>query len=361
MYGKNRTSGGFIIMRYWIVIIALYIGFWGVVPYVVSAEEITTRRFAILNGGQLELPVPESWRDTTGPPSENIVIITFTPGTSSDFTVMITVDIPGPIIGTDYNSTGNIHEWIERKEQSLLTAAVKSESVFTRFSGQTGTGHYYSVMDPVPKPGEYEYTTHGEIRVGDLLLNFTVLSHEKDGNVLHDTLTMLAGARQQKDSAVVPDPIAPYELSLLTSNWSLVLDLSSFAILGRKTSQDQQGTSVLATNNLTGVFLSVFLETTPDLKTAQACREYYWSKSLKGPNPKTDIRLYETDQMALVVWTVQEYQGVKLQQRNISAYMAHEGVCLNLHLSKTSFRPGDQAQFDRILNSVTFQEKTIAP
>jgi hypothetical protein len=343
------------IKRHCITSVASVLGLLCVATLVSATEQTTLRRLAIPNRGQLELSAPASWSDESETIQGNIPTITFHPKTGPGFEILVSV-IAGPK-GTDYNSNTNVRKHIERDGQNLLPTAMESKLVIKEIAGQTGTGYYYTFTDRAPKPGEYEYMTQGGIGVGDLLLSFTILSHEKEGKVLQGALTMLAGAKQHTGSAGLPDDMKSYALSLPAAKWSLVMDLSGFAVVGKEVSPDSQGAMVMATNKSTGVTVSAFLEVKPDLRTAQACRAFYWSKSLKSPVPKTDIRLFETGQMALASWTVQEFKGVKVQQRNINAYMGHQGVCIDLHLSKTSFRPEDQGLFDRILNSVAYQEK----
>jgi len=335
------------------------LGLMGTAPFASAAGETTLRHLAVPNRGQLELQAPASWRDKAEPiKGVGLPTITFHPVAGPEFEVLVSA-IRGPA-GSDFNSQAKVREQVERAGQAVLPMAVETKLVIKELAGQTGKGYYFSVTDRAPKLGEYKYMTQGEIGVGDLLLTFTILSHEKEGKVLQDALAMLAGAKQQAGSAASASAMKSYALSLPASDWSLVMDLSGFDVVQERTAPDNQAAYFMATNESTGVAASAFLETIPDMKTAQACREFYWSKASKSPLTKTDIRLFDMGQAALVEWTVPEFNGVKVQQKNINAYMAYKGACIDLHLSKAPFQAADQKLFDHILHSVIYRSKKSA-
>ena len=49
---------------------------------------------------------------------------------------------------------------------------------------------------------------------------------------------------------------------------------------------------------------------------------------------------------------IPEFQGVKLQQKNIHAYLGSSDLCAEVHLSKIHFKPEDEKLFDQLLSSV---------
>ena len=59
--------------------------------------------------------------------------------------------------------------------------------------------------------------------------------------------------------------------------------------------------------------------------------------------------------MAGADYLVEEFQGKKIMQKHYWAFWVQDNTCIRLHLSKTSFQPGDELLFTTILDSVRFQ------
>ncbi len=58
---------------------------------------------------------------------------------------------------------------------------------------------YYIATDKTSKKGEYKYLLRAGVRVGDLLLSVTLLSHKKDSQAFKDGLHLLGEARQKSE------------------------------------------------------------------------------------------------------------------------------------------------------------------
>ena len=112
---------------------------------------------------------------------------------------------------------------------------------------------------------------------------------------------------------------------------------------------DGQGKMLQAKNREQGVILSVFLEKEPQLRTADKCRAFYWAKDQASPIPKDNIRLWERGELRLVEWTLKEFKGRHVNQKNLKAFLAQSDYCVDIHLSKTNFKPEDQRLFDQFL------------
>ncbi len=54
----------------------------------------------------------------------------------------------------------------------------------------------------------------------------------------------------------------------------------------------------------------------------------------------------------MLEYTVKQHQDLKVDQKNLNAYLATDGVCVDIHLSKVQFKPGEEAMFTSVLNGV---------
>jgi tetratricopeptide (TPR) repeat protein len=99
--------------------------------------------------------------------------------------------------------------------------------------------------------------------------------------------------------------------------------------------------------------ITAFLQRVTFPAGAEKCRNEWWPGTKKGPFQRDNLR--ETvvkDGIARVEFIVPEFQGVKVQQKNIHAYVGGGDLCAEIHLSKLSFKPHDQQLFEELLASV---------
>ena len=67
----------------------------------------------------------------------------------------------------------------------------------SELQGTAGKGFYFCATDRAPKPGEYKYLTQGTIRVGELLVTFTILTNDGQAGVVSGAMMMLKTARHK--------------------------------------------------------------------------------------------------------------------------------------------------------------------
>ncbi len=72
---------------------------------------------------------------------------------------------------------------------------MEKEIPVNEFVAAYGDGYYYSYTDKAPKPEEYKYTTAGLFRLGDIALQFTVLTNDGAETALVDATEMLKNAK----------------------------------------------------------------------------------------------------------------------------------------------------------------------
>jgi len=146
-------------------------------------------------------------------------------------------------------------------------------------------------------------------------------------------------------------------ISLPSIDWALQVELKDFKFKGMELRPDFLGQQMSASNEKTGVIVSVFLEKADHPGDAKECRNFYWERSMKNPVEKSDVRQTELNGVPVVHYLIKEYQGQKIEQGNLNAFYSRDGYWIDVHLSKTMFTDADMTLFKAIIESVRFIEK----
>ena len=99
--------------------------------------------------------------------------------------------------------------------------------------------------------------------------------------------------------------------------------------------------------------ITAFLQKVTFSASAEKCRDEWWPGTKKGPFQRDDLQ--ETavkDGIARVEFIVPEFQGIKVRQKNLHAYLGGRDLCAEIHLTKAGFNPDDQKLFEDFLASV---------
>src|SRR5262249_22313801 len=141
-------------------------------------------------------------------------------------------------------------------------------------------------------------------------------------------------------------------------SWSLALDLEGFDVV--KDDTDPTGTKryITATNPRAGITASIWMEPAVKDGGSEACRSVWWDKEKKSPVARKDVKLAEMGPLAIVEFTVPEFHGAPVRQKNYHAYLAHDSIWIDIHLSKSDAKPSDEAAFKKILKSVHVGERS---
>lgn len=99
--------------------------------------------------------------------------------------------------------------------------------------------------------------------------------------------------------------------------------------------------------------ISAFLQKVDFVASAEKCREEWWSGTEKGYKShgfKMEHMNKTSDgTMARVEFLVPEFQGKKINQHSLHAYLGSSNLCAEIHLSKIDFSPDDQKLFEAVL------------
>ena len=143
-----------------------------------------------------------------------------------------------------------------------------------------------------------------------------------------------------------------YEMQLEGTAWGITLEIPGFDIGEEQESPDGRAKMMEAVNRKTGIILSIYIERQRGKNTPEACRDFYWKRMRRDPRRKTNVQFTSQAPLALARYMIENAEGMRVMEQNMNAYYGQSGVCMDLHLSKLRFVPGDEALFDAVLQSV---------
>lgn len=111
-----------------------------------------------------------------------------------------------------------------------------------------------------------------------------------------------------------------------------------------------------------GLAITAFLQRVDFPATAERCRAEWWPgtrDSLKVQ--RDDLRESSATSMVRIEYIIPEFQGVKVQQKNVHAYLGTANLCAEIHLSKTAFKLDDQKLFEAVLNGAKLLPTEVEP
>lgn len=136
--------------------------------------------------------------------------------------------------------------------------------------------------------------------------------------------------------------------------WALVFDAPGFKVNVNGLQRD--GRAYLdADNQSTGMAISVFLEKTSGKATEDECKANQKRRLGQEVDYKREqVDTKSQDGMAVVEYTIPRFRGVPVQQRNLFACLPKDDVYVDIHISKTLFKTGEERLINAVLSSAHF-------
>ena len=109
--------------------------------------------------------------------------------------------------------------------------------------------------------------------------------------------------------------------------------------------------------------ISAFLQHVSFSASPEKCRDEWWPGTKKAVEMQRED-LQETivkDGIARVEFIVPEFRGVKVQQKDMHAYLGSGNLCAEIHLSKAGFNAEDSNLFEDVLASVKLLPDAALP
>jgi tetratricopeptide (TPR) repeat protein len=113
---------------------------------------------------------------------------------------------------------------------------------------------------------------------------------------------------------------------------------------------------LMASHPKTGLNVSVTLEKVPTQASAQGCIEQlHLIQKAPFVTRGQDIKLNAAREIPTLEYTLHEFQGVRLDQKNVYACIAQDNVYADIHLSKVRYTTADAPLFQSMLKSIRLQ------
>ncbi|NMC44000.1 MAG: hypothetical protein GYA46_08770 [candidate division Zixibacteria bacterium] len=139
-------------------------------------------------------------------------------------------------------------------------------------------------------------------------------------------------------------------LSLPKAGWGLDFPAEDFLVEDAKLDPNGQYIGCRAGGN--NIIMLCYFEHAPVEGDAAACRDYYMEKSKEAPMEVSGLRAYERGEMAVFEYLVTEYRGERVHQMNVHAYLARNGYCAEVHLSRSNYDPEAYDDLMKVLEEV---------
>ena len=149
-------------------------------------------------------------------------------------------------------------------------------------------------------------------------------------------------------------------LSLPELPWSLEIAAPGFVVEEKEIAPSGEAARLQAVNKASGVILPAFLEKAAEKGDSKACRAYYWNRAKQSPFKKEQISMRESGPLAVVEYVFPGHLGIEMNQKNANAYLAEGQYWIDVHLSKTGYKVGNEDPFQPILKDIRIN-RTYVP
>jgi hypothetical protein len=212
--------------------------------------------------------------------------------------------------------------------------------------------------------------TFGVLGVKRASLVFFLLANEVGGESVVRAWDIVRSATYDRapkapQVEIRPRPVlsARHEVRLPAKDWALQLDLSGFELETESTLPGGSGSMFQASHPGTGLTVSADLRQEWTSLTNEECRDFCFTKVRNAPVEIEEVRLLETSILAMAEYIVRRDQLVgRIDQKNVRAYLGTpDGVCVEVHISKSGYKDRDADYFSAILKSIRIVEDTPGP
>jgi hypothetical protein len=157
-------------------------------------QPIPPRLFDVPGHGRLRTVIPLEWRAASKPLAEpSSVSVRITPFTGDAFEIRITA-VWLNAAARNRMTPEAIRANVKRSAEALLIRSDNKSVIIEDLQGEQAAGHYFTLADSDPAPGEYQYITQGSFLAGELMTAFTIFHREPGTREVGQALKMLSGA-----------------------------------------------------------------------------------------------------------------------------------------------------------------------
>jgi hypothetical protein len=309
----------------------------------------TIRQLEIPGHGALEIAMPAEWRFAIDPAAEPPAML-IEPPSGSRFALIVT---PHPLSSGARPSDAEYYarQAIDRARRHVAPTALEDPIAIEELRGSRNAVFWFAATKKAPARGEHAHVVVGAAAVGRLTLVFTLRHHRGE---LPERAVVLRAIEEARH--VGPASTEPFALALPLESWALLVDLHGFQIDGFRTWADGSGVTMTGANPTNGLAVTMFLQRVEGRPNVKDCFRVAFDRALATPFHKIDVKRGQRDGMAIGEYLVPRFRDVEINRKHVHAYLAREGVCAHVYLSKQRFAPGDQEHFEAVLRTVRFGE-----
>ena len=321
-------------------------------------EETFGRLYPVNESSKLRLEVPASWLhviDRNGKP----MTITFRIKNDKSFAVMVTPLLPRDGTAFFYTDT-SVKGIVTNNSREMAKQTAEKTLAVKDFKGTSGSGSYYSAVDPSPEPDGWKYLTQGMIRVADLGVTFSIFTNDPEDKVVQESLKMLSGAKLVHSAGPVSEMKEEegyYLLSAKGSRWWLRFPKSDYQLHIKERKPDGKSFYYMFVNTVNNLNVSFSIEPVSKCSSSNECREMVWNT----PNPSivnpVNVKRYERNDFSVIEYFLPVIYRKKLDQMNLSAELVRDGYWVDLHVSKILYKDSEKELFDGVIDSLSIMPR----
>jgi hypothetical protein len=256
-------------------------------------------------------------------------------------------------VGSDdpaFATAASLHAVLVRSSSLALASSVQKELPLTEFHVRGATGYWFHATDRAPKAGEYEQLVNGMLPVGDVVLDFTILSHETAPASTTVPLSIIESARQETAPAAASSHLKTVVVA--DEGWHITFDAPPLRDEHESTSN---GYAYKANSGLFN--MSLFVEKpSGDGTTNRDVYDFYWPQAKRNPMiDQKSVVMSSTPKYVRVQYDIHaDMKGEDITQRNVNYYFAFRGRWVDVHISFVEPTKADDAIFTRFDESLTY-------
>jgi len=215
------------------------------------------------------------------------------------------------------------------------------------------------LTDRNPDPGDFKYMTSVTLGLNEVLLTATVLDNDPAKPERARALEMLkaatlvggavAGGATTQSTQPATTQAALLHFTAPSGKWQVVMDKQSFESVDEQP-HDGAKAKEFSAEGKDGWMLSVFFEPAAKPGDAKIARAFYLDRMKKSPVHMDKLKLSGDGNVAKM-----EYMVSDIQQKHANLYLVHDGVWVDVHISKMDFTSADQAALDALCRSVRIE------
>lgn len=310
-----------------------------------------------LSLGSIEFEVPDDWTSTKqGADSPSGVAIRFEPPGDKPFVLLVT-PLPHFKPAGPAGRCEDMRSISEETRKRLVEIAEESEVPLHELRGTRACGFYASATDrTVEKPTreDFKYATQGAATNGQAMVSFTVLTNLRNPPELRTALEIVGSARHVGMPESAETALAGIRLAFPEKDWRLAVNLDGFELENAGPPQDGPGMHLVARRGDPIMIVSIFLDEDTRGYTAEGYRRWYRENHLRiiaGSKPH-DIEQSERNGLPILEYshTLENLDG---KLRHMNAFMVHDGVWIDVHISMGPYESGARALFNEVFDSLS--------